>query len=61
MAHAKFTREPKTFVQTAYFTDNSTMNTWLEMNMIKPTEIKMVGTRSMVHYLVVYEKEVNHG
>jgi hypothetical protein len=59
MAHAKFTREPKTCIQTAYFDNNTRMNMWLEEKKIRPLEIKMTGTRSVVHYLVIYEKVIN--
>lgn len=56
MAHAKFVVY---CTQTAYFTDVEVMNKWLKDKRITPVDIKMTGTNSMTHFLVIYKEEIN--
>lgn len=44
-------------IQTEYFTEADKMNRWLKENDVEVKDIKMTGTNTTVHFLVVYEKD----
>lgn len=46
--------------QTEYFTDVSKMNNWLKNNDVELKDIKITGTNTTVHFLVIYEKYFNN-